>query len=367
MPTAAFSRSISVLAFGAAAIVQSAAFAQPAPPINNTDCGTLTSAEIGGSSEITLDGSNVTDWDVSYNGVTTNFPPQATFNITNIVGDAQDVTIRANGFDGMNPVSDEITCSIPYNLPTCSASQDPDSTVTPVDIGTVITLTLDTTNAVTATVESVPMTPDADPNTNLAVGWTATSTAVENTVITGTGTNPDGESVQCTWEIQVNNQPPSAPNITQPPDGSSILIEGFGNQEFVPGWTQATDPDGDPVTYEWELAADPGFSTVLLSIPNLDETRVVLPFDAVAQLLSSNGINVGDSITLFHRATARDGFASAEGPAAEVTLTLGSVFDRLPTRPVPTLGPAALSVLALFMLALAFFGMRNNTRSAPTR
>jgi len=359
MSTISFRKTVPGIALAVAAIVQSAAFAQSAPPVNNTDCGTLTSADIGGSSDITLAGSNVTNWDVTYNGVTTNLPPSPSFTITNIVGDVQDVTIAANGFDGMNPVSDQIVCSIPYNPPTCSAAtQDPDSTVTPVDPGTVLTLSLDTTNAVSTTIDAIPMTPDVDPNTNFGATWTATTTAISNSVITAVSTNPEGETTQCTWNIQVNNQPPPPPTITQPPDGSTVLIEGFVNEEFVAEWTESTDPDGDPVTYEWELAADPGFSTVLLQIPGLTDTRVVLTLEAVDQLLSSNGVNVGDSITLFHRATASDGFSASEGPAAEVTLTLGNVFRTLPTQSVPTLGAFGLGLLVLLTLSLAFFGLR---------
>ena len=347
------------IALAVVAIVQSSAFAQSAPPVNNIDCAVFSSTNIGQSILVTLDGTNVVSWDVIYNGTQTTYEGSAsTVFVPPIVGDDQTVTIVANGFDGNDPVADQVDCDISYNPPACSsATQDPDTTVTPVDVGTVIALSLDTTNAVSTTIDTIPMTPAVDPNTNFGATWAGTTTAISNTVITAVSTNPEGESTQCTWDIQVNDSPPP-PTITQPPDGSTVLIEGFVNEEFVAEWTESADPDGDPVTYLWELAADPGFSTMLLQIPSLTDTRVVLTLADVEQLLSSNGVNVGDSITLFHRATASDDFSASEGPAAEVTLTLGNVFDRLPTQPVPTLGLVALSVMALFMLALAFFKRR---------
>jgi hypothetical protein len=363
MTNSTFRTTLTGIAFGVAALAHTTADAQPAPPVNNIDCGTLTSAQIGGSSNITLAGMNVTDWDVVYNGVTTNLPSATPdFTISNIVGNTQDVTILANGFDGMTPVSDSVTCTIPYDAPTCVASQDPDSSVTPVDVGTIITLTLDTTNAVDATVDAVPMTPDVDPDSNASVSWTAASVAISDTTLVGIATNPEGETVQCSWQISTNNQPPPAPTIVNPADGSTVVIAGLSNQEFIPEWTVSNDPDGDPVTYTWELATDAGFSTRLLSVPGLTENRIVLNFGIVAQLLDANGVNVGDSITLFHRATASDENSDAQGPGAAVTLTLGEVFSSQPALPIPTLGARSIAILALLVLALSFIGLRAGGR-----
>lgn len=327
-------------------------------PVNTTDCAAITDADIGGSVDIPLSGVDTTSFDVIYNGVTFADLPAGNFSLNNIVGDVQDVIIRAIG---ANPTDfDDVTCSLNFNPPTCIATQDPDSTVTPVDLGTVITLTLDTTNAISATVDGVPMTPSADPDVQFDVAWEATSTAISTEDLTGIGVNPNGDEVSCIWSINVINEPPTSPDITQPPSGAIVVIEGLETQQFVAGWNESTDPEFDPLTYDWALATDPGVSTVLLSVTGLTDPSVVLSYEAVDQLLDANGVNVGGSITLFHRATASDGNSTTPGTPGEVTLTRGVVSGPVPTVtfPVPLLSPAGLAALLLMMLLLAAARLR---------
>jgi len=338
---------------------------QVPPPTNTTNCALMTQADIDGSTDIPLSGDSVADFTVIYNGTTYDNLPAGVFSLPSIVGDVQDVTIRANGTINGMPGFDETSCDIPYNLPTCSASQDPDTTVSPVDVGTVLTLTLNSTNAISTTVDSVPMTPDADPDSNFAVQWSASHTATVDTVLTSESTSPDGNTVQCSWTIDVNNAPPSAPVITNPPPGATVLIEGLPTDELIPMWTASIDPESDPLTYTWELATDASFSTVLLVVPTLD-TEVTLTLEDVDQLLSNNGVNVGDSITLFHRATASDGISSVPGPAAEVTFTRGFV-GLPPALPVPLFSPASLALLILLVIAAVFAASRRKEGAAFSR
>ncbi|MAT95510.1 MAG: hypothetical protein CME59_23320 [Halioglobus sp.] len=94
-----------------------------------------------------------------------------------------------------------------------NTTQSPDSTVTPVDIGTVITLSVDTIDAVRADIGGVAMTPAVDPNSNSANTWTATSTAISDSVINVVVyTAGDTASDTCSWAIDVNEPPmPPAP------------------------------------------------------------------------------------------------------------------------------------------------------------
>lgn len=150
-----------------------------------------------------------------------------------------------------------------------------------------------------------------------------------NSVLFNTGTPVGvGEALV----IVVDNEAPSATTITFPEDDATVLVEGLPNAEFIPAWTESTDPDFDELTYEWQLAADDEFETVLLNIPSLTDNSVILTLGAVGDLLSANGHAVGDTITVFHRANTNDGSVLVNGNAASVNLVLGVVN----TPPTPT-------------------------------
>lgn len=183
------------------------------PPVNQVDCNAISEANIGGSVDINLTGQDVDDYTVIYDDTTYSGLPAGVFSLPNIVGDVSNVTINANGMDNGNPAADSIACTLNFAAATCVASQSPDSTVTPVDVGTVITLSLETTNASTATVNGIAMTPSADPDTNNMVTFTASYVALEDEVVTAMVTNPDGETTTCTWTIDVNCIPPSLTDV----------------------------------------------------------------------------------------------------------------------------------------------------------
>ena len=212
------------------------------PPVNNVDCNAITApVSIEGMATITLVGDNVVTWDITYDGNTTNVPgTDATFDVMNLVGDQTQVTIAANGFNMGVPTSDTIMCTLDFADAVCvDTQQNPDSTVTPVDVGTVITLTLVTTGAVSATIDGVPMTPDVDPNDNNNVNWTANHTAVVDTVVTAVITNPDGTTANCTWIIDINCETPVLVSVP-PVGGTGITISGTPGCTYDVSITTAT-------------------------------------------------------------------------------------------------------------------------------
>ena len=242
------------------------------PPENQTNCATLTAAVIGGSVDITLAGNTGTvDFTVIYNGTTYDNLPAGVFNIPNIVGDEDEIITRANGFNSMgNPIFDEVVCTLDYVAPTCDdTSQSPDSTVTPVDVGTVITLTLVTSGAVEATIDGVPMTPGSDPDTNNPVTWTATHTAVADVTITAVITNPDGETANCTWDIDINCIDPVIISVA-PVGGVGIVIGGTPDCAYT---VKVTDPTGGFNSYDVTMGAD-GTGTL----------NIVIPADAIIEV-----------------------------------------------------------------------------------
>jgi hypothetical protein len=117
----------------------------------------------------------------------------------------------------------------------------------------------------------------------------------------------------------------TAPEITAPEDGATVVVEGESTAPFEPSWTASEDADGDRVFYTWELAADENFSTVLVSINTGEDNFAALTLGDVDQLLEGAGVAEGSEITVFHRATATDGSLPRNGPAASVTLERGVV------------------------------------------
>jgi hypothetical protein len=152
--------------------------------------------------------------------------------------------------------------------------------------------------------------------------------------------------------LELANFEPSAPVITSPPDGATVIVVGEPSDPFVPMWSASVDPEDDALTYTWELWT-PGPTTRLLEIPVGSATQVNLTMGAVFDLLVANGVQLGDSVDLVHRALVTDGINTVAGPTADVTLRLLYVGV-----PVPTMGQLGSILLVLLMALAGFIGYR---------
>ena len=123
------------------------------------------------------------------------------------------------------------------------------------------------------------------------------------------------------------NNAPSASEITAPADGAEITLTGTPDTPFVPSWSVATDPDGDNVVYVWQLAADSEFNTMIVNASTGADAQFETDFGTVDALLDDAGVNIGDEITLYHRAISTDGSEVTIGTAASVVITRGFVGD----------------------------------------
>lgn len=123
------------------------------------------------------------------------------------------------------------------------------------------------------------------------------------------------------------NQFPNPSAIIAPASGAMITIEGEGNTPFEASWNPTTDPDADTLSYIWQLAADPGFNLIALSVNQGEQTNFQTDFATVNGLLRSLGIQEGQSINLYHRVMVSDGSLFSTSEIDSVTLTVGIVTD----------------------------------------
>ena len=120
------------------------------------------------------------------------------------------------------------------------------------------------------------------------------------------------------------NVSPMEPMITAPADAAEIDIAGDGTADFTVTW-DGGDPNGNATFYTWQLATSPEFDTILLEAGTGTDAMFTTTVGDVAALLTSAGVNVGSSITLYHRANATDGSRMSMGEPESVTLNRGAV------------------------------------------
>ena len=124
--------------------------------------------------------------------------------------------------------------------------------------------------------------------------------------------------------LATTNLAPSAPALTAPADGATVVLEGASSAPFVVTWS-AGDPNANPLAHTWQLARDAAFADVVLTSASLAEARFETTVGAVDELLASIGVAAGQSATLFHRARSRDGSFGASSVPFTITLRRGVV------------------------------------------
>ena len=124
---------------------------------------------------------------------------------------------------------------------------------------------------------------------------------------------------------------PAADAIVSPEDGAHLVIGGE-----VPGtaadavanvaisWEGAVDPEGDSLAYVWELSASEDFAEPLLRIEVGQDTQFDMTYGAVAEALADHGVEIGSSVTGFHRIAAVAGGKTGASSPRAITLTRGT-------------------------------------------
>ncbi len=141
----------------------------------------------------------------------------------------------------------------------------------------------------------------------------------------GTGLPPvdvDEVRVATSWEVlgAGGNSAPGQPVLSEPQNGITFnLGAADASTLFVVEWSAVTDPDGDPVTYAWQLSAD-SFATLLIDEDVGAATRYETTLGDLDQLLAAAGVAPGGSLAVEHHVLASDGAATAASARFSLTL-----------------------------------------------
>ena len=119
------------------------------------------------------------------------------------------------------------------------------------------------------------------------------------------------------------NLPPSATSPTTPLNEAMVRLEGDPGAAFIVEWNAANDPNGDVVSYRWELSLTQTFSTLLFNEDVGMAIRFETTVGAVATALTRAGIPVGSALKVFHRVVTSDGTNETVGPTFALTLMRG--------------------------------------------
>ncbi|MCB0854664.1 MAG: T9SS type A sorting domain-containing protein, partial [Bacteroidetes bacterium] len=140
-----------------------------------------------------------------------------------------------------------------------------------------------------------------------------------------TTTNASGE-IRGQVLKESNFFPDSLPLISSPASGATVDISGFAATTFDATWSSSSEPDGNLLVYYWQLSDTSDFSSMIINRNVGSSPAFSTDFADIDSLLANAGVNVGDTVRLYHRAIASDGSLCIEGTLDSVMLVRGVVF-----------------------------------------
>ncbi|HMP28568.1 MAG TPA: CHRD domain-containing protein, partial [Saprospiraceae bacterium] len=146
-----------------------------------------------------------------------------------------------------------------------------------------------------------------------------------------TSTFPSGEvRGQLLAEI---NRFPTPSMLVSPADGTVSTLSDLPDTLNIE-WSSSQDPDGNIVSYIWQLATDANFSNTIASVDTRLMNMTMVPKGILQNLLGADPFGNTNAINLYHRVVSKDGSQITNGPAATLQLTQEMSLSPLNSRSV---------------------------------
>lgn len=140
--------------------------------------------------------------------------------------------------------------------------------------------------------------------------------------------------------LAAGNSAPSAATSSAP---DAVIIAGDpGSTLYAVSWLPASDPDGDTVNYLLQMSTNSSFTEIVSleafgvtngMVVTVGEAAVL--FDQLTMAVPGS-VDIGGSVSVFHRVITTDGSLWSAGTASSLTLTRGLVTDTEPEGSLPT-------------------------------
>ena len=131
------------------------------------------------------------------------------------------------------------------------------------------------------------------------------------------------------------NLVPTGASLSAPASGATLLLAGDPAASLNVAWAPGSDPDGDDLTYRWEISLTADFSSPLLSLDAGFANALSVPYGQLAGVVFAADAPVGTVVDAFHRVVTYDGQVTVTSAAVSIRFERGALtgveMDGLPT------------------------------------
>lgn len=129
------------------------------------------------------------------------------------------------------------------------------------------------------------------------------------------------------YRLEGINPAPSSPQLLTPEDMFRLYLMGDPEQTISATWTEATDPDGEPVTYVWQFSLTRDFGEPILNVEAGIATELTITFGTLGSAMTDAGIFPVQTENVYHRVVASDGLSQTPSAVRVMRVTRNVLTD----------------------------------------